>query len=467
MSELRVTQTSVTLGDPHICSDSRTRLSLQAAIYESLVSRTGPGRFTPQLAENWETRDGRVWEFLLRDEVKAHNGASFEASDAAANLKRIVNPKVGGAFGTEGVYSSYLGKATFNAARRLRLIITLPEPMADLLELLVEMPMLPENVMDDLPDRQIGTGRYMVRDGGKEGVTLESNPHYWGARSRYERVHWRGVGSEADRLNLVKKGDTDVASGLSWIGREEANRLGVSTVSQPGYLSVIFMFNCSSGPCTDAKVRRALNYATDVEEINREVMHGAADRLNGPFTPHHFGYNTETRPYPHDPEEAKRLLIEAKRSDLSITMDVPSVMPDESVLLSQVLTKQWEEAGVNVRTRVHGHREQYSHMVRDKKIGDLCCFDSSPLSSFRVLREKIHSRLKGPWWEGYENPRVDSLIDEAQAMVNSEDRRKIYRNVYQIIRDDAPWIFLYSPRLFYALSKVDWQPSWDGVIRIK
>ena len=80
------------------------------------------------------------------------------------------------------------------------------------------------------------------------------------------------------------------------------------------------------------------------------------------------------------------------------------------------------------------------------------------MSSFRVLREKIHSRLKGPWWEGYKNPLVDNLIDKAQSTVNTETRRKIYRNVYQLVRNDAPWVFLYSPKLFYAINNLDWQP---------
>ena len=467
MSELRVAQSSVVFGDPHICSDSRTRLSLQAAIYEPLVGRIGPGRFIPQLAEAWETRDGRIWEFLLRDEVKAYNGASFEADDAVANLMRIIDPKVGGAFGTEGVYASYLGKAAFTAVGRLRLKISLHEPMADLLELLVEMPMLPENGMDDLPDTHVGTGRYLIRDMDNDNVILVRNPYYWGSKPRYEKVHWVGVSGEADRLSLVKKGEADIASGLSWRGVEEAHRIGVSTISQLGYLSVILMFNCASEPCSDVKIRRALNYATDVGEIIRDVMHGSADGLNGPFTPHHFGFNSETRPYPYNPAETKRLLREAERSDLSVTMDVPSVMPDESVELSRVIAKQWRDVGVSVTTRVHEHREHYSHMVRDKKIGDLCCFDSSPMSSFRVLGEKIHSGLKGPWWEGYENPQVDSLIDEAQATVNDEARRNIYRSAYQMIRDDAPWIFLYSPRIHYALKGVDWKPSWEGVVRIE
>jgi hypothetical protein len=53
-------------------------------------------------------------------------------------------------------------------------------------------------------------------------------------------------------------------------------------------------------------------------------------------------------------------------------------------------------------------------LVREKRIHDACCFDSSPLSTFRVLREKVQSTLRGPWWHGYENETVNALIKQAQ-----------------------------------------------------
>ena len=49
--------------------------------------------------------------------------------------------------------------------------------------------------------------------------------------------------------------------------------------------------------------------------------------------------------------------------------------------------------------------------VREKRIGDLAVFDSSPQSSYRVLREKIDSRVRGSWWQGYHNPELNGLID--------------------------------------------------------
>jgi len=106
-------------------------------------------------------------------------------------------------------------------------------------------------------------------------------------------------------------------------------------------------------------------------------------------------------------------------------------------------------------------------MVRAKQIGDACLFDSSPLSSVRVLHEKIHSGRRGPWWQGYQNPDVDALIDQAGATIDHEHRQMIYRQAYRRIRDDAPWVFLYSPLLSYGLGQnaANWKPGRDGLIR--
>jgi peptide/nickel transport system substrate-binding protein len=107
-------------------------------------------------------------------------------------------------------------------------------------------------------------------------------------------------------------------------------------------------------------------------------------------------------------------------------------------------------------------------MVQGKTIDDACLFDSSPLSTFRVLREKLHSGLSGPWWQGYKNPEVDSLIDQAARTIDEAQRRSIYRRVYSKISDDAPWIFLYSPNFFWGVGKRAHgsKIEMDGVIRV-
>ena len=227
------------------------------------------------------------------------------------------------------------------------------------------------------------------------------------------------------------------------------------------------MVDAQEGPGRDRRVRQALNYALDVDEIIAEVKHGAAKPLNGYLTPHHFGYNPETPVYPYDPDKARSLLAQAGYSEgLSLVFDIPSTMPDEAPALARIMVEQYSRVGITVEIVEHQDRAAYSEMVRAKKINDAAAFDSSPASTYRVLREKIHSGLRGPWWEGYHNEEVNSLIGEAQSTVSEQERQAIYRRIYTIIRDDAPWIFLYRPTRYWGVSSTmnDWEPRADGLL---
>jgi peptide/nickel transport system substrate-binding protein len=207
-----------------------------------------------------------------------------------------------------------------------------------------------------------------------------------------------------------------------------------------------------------------------VASIIEQIVDGAAKPLNGYLTPHHFGYDPETPPYPYDPVEARSLLAEAGYPDgLHLVFDIPSSMPDEAPALAQLMAQQLEEVGITLEIIVHEDRAAYSEMVREKRINDAAAFDSSPRSTYRVLREKIHSGLQGPWWEGYHNPEVDALIEEAERTFFDSDRQALYRRIYGIIRDDAPWIFLYRPTRYFAAGPAveGWEPRADGLLIVR
>jgi peptide/nickel transport system substrate-binding protein len=67
------------------------------------------------------------------------------------------------------------------------------------------------------------------------------------------------------------------------------------------------------------------------------------------------------------------------------------------------------------------------------------------------LREKFHSGVRGTWWQGFVNPAVDTLLDQAAETPDNARRQELYRRAYRLIRDDAPWIFLYSPVLNWGI----------------
>ena len=471
LDNLRVAQSNINIGDPHICSDSLNRNSLISAIYEPLIERKGPGIFYPSLARSWSVESGGLtWGFKLREGVFFHNGDEFSSADVIASLKRIVDPSLGGAFGTQGVYASYIGEARFEAPRKDIVKISTTEPMADLLDLLSEMPIAPKDELDNISKEYLGTGPYYVGSKTRGEIVLDRNRDHWGKKAFFDEVSVIEEAKSRVRSEMVLERDVNIGALIDF------NDTGMHQKSEKTYLyslksslCIIFMMNALNGPCSDQRIRQALNYGLDVDDVIKKVKIGQATRLNGYLTPHHFGFNMQTEPYPYDPERARALLREAGHdTGLKLTIDLPTEMPDEAPLLGEIMKEYYTRLGIDIELVSYGDRPAYAEMVRNKRIHDLCCFDSSPLSTFRVLREKIHSAHKGPWWEGYSNSEVDEMIDQAQRTFDDKKREKLYEQIFQKIRDDAPWVFLYRPTYFWALSKElpDWNPTSTGLLNL-
>ena len=467
--KITIMQSSVSLGDPHICSDSANRLSIIFTVYEALVKLDNEGNYQPSLAESWNVEeDARTWTFNLRSGVKFHNGDILRADDVVATLGRVLDPAIGGAFGTQGVYISYLGTAEISKLDDQKVQIVTEEPMADLLDLLVAMPICPKSELNKLPHEYVGSGPYKIAEQPLNKTILKAHDEYWGKAPVYREIHWIAESNSEKRIETLLSGQADIISGISLQDTEQIKKKGEAIVHElKSGLCIIFMCNSQKGPCKDSRIRKALNYALDMDKIIKEIKHGAAIPLNGYLTPHHFGYNPETPAYPYDPEKARSLLAEAGYSDgLKLVFDIPSVMPDEAPQLMQIMVEQFKQVGISVEVIEHKDRAAYSEMVRNKNINDACCFDSSPRSTYRVLREKIQSTLRGPWWQGYENKEVNSLIKQAEATVKDSERQKIYQQIYTIIRDDAPWIFLYRPTHYWGVRSTmkDWKLRTDGLL---
>jgi peptide/nickel transport system substrate-binding protein len=467
-----VVQASVSLGDPHIVSDSTGRLSILHAVYEPLVAVDDAGAFTPSLAERWTVGDdARTWTFTLRKGVYFHNGDTLTARDVVASYRRALDPAIGGAFGTQGVLATYLGSAEIVALDDTTVRIVTAEPMADLLDLVAAIFVGPERELVRLPGVYIGTGPYQIVSLSETRIAMRAHSRHWKPAPAYREIHFAAEPDAGKRVEMLLKGEADIAAGIGVEGKARIEAEGGASVRErESGLCIIFMLNALRGPCTDRRVRQALNYAVDVDAIIAGVANGGATRLNGYLTSHHFGYDPATPAYPHDPDRARQLLAEAGyRDGLALTFDIPSVMPDEAPALARMMADQYRKVGVTVNIVEHGDRAAYSEMVREKKIRDGCCFDSSPRSTFRVLREKLHAGLRGPWWEGYSNPRVDALVARAQATVADAERQRIYREIYSIVRDDAPWVFLYRPTNYWGVRPAleGWLPRADGLVLLR
>lgn len=459
--ELVVMQAHVRVGDPHVCSDDRSRLGLLRAVYEPLVRRSAHGRHHGVLAERWVVSDdARVWTFTLRSEACWHDGRAVRPGDVVASLARIRDDPPDGELGTSGVYQSYLAGATFDVPAPDRVRVTLREPMADLLDVLSELAILHAEHVGRSSQLPSGTGPFTLQERGGDEVTLRRFDGYWGAVTPVRTVRLRAEPDPHARLDAVRTGQGDIAADVPLASTGPHDHVRIT----PGGTTTAFMANLREGALVDRRVRQALNHATDVEAIIAELFAGHADAVASPCTIPQLGFDARLAPYSYDPDRARALLAEAGADRITVRFDVPETLPDEAVALGALLAEQYARVGVTLELVRHHDRAAYADRVREGSIHDAACFDSTPVSSYRLFREKFHGRVQGTWWLGYENEAFDALVDAGATTVDPTLRADTYRRAAALLHEDAPWIYLYAPRWGWALSPAaaEWSPPPEG-----
>ena len=216
VDKITVIQSSVSIGDPHIVSDSANRNGIIYSIYEALVKLDHEGNFQPSLAESWSVaEDSRTWTFNLRSGVMFHNGEILTADDVVATLGRVLDPTIGGAFGTQGVYISYLGNAKISAIDENKVQIITEEPMADLLDLVVAMPICPKSELSKLPQEYVGSGPYTIVEQTDNKLVMKAHDEYWGKTPTYKEIVWKDESNSKKNIEALINGQADLISGIS------------------------------------------------------------------------------------------------------------------------------------------------------------------------------------------------------------------------------------------------------------
>lgn len=470
-----IVQADVRLVDPHDCTDDPDKLAILDAVHEALVRRGPDGRWRPALAERWTVSgDARNWVFELRAGVRCHDGTTVDAEVVADSIMRMARPDMGATLGAPAVWAQYLSGARIAAVSGTSVRIDLDRPMADLLDVLGSGYVLSPRATGSPTDGSgpVGCGAYRIEDyEAGERLVLRADPGHYGGPAANPVLHWRRLAAPADRAAALAAGTVQSATGL---GRGDTAALAgdpeVTLVEHLSPTAIIYLFNTARGPLQDARVRLALNLALDRQALVSTVLGGAGRPLSGFVSPVHFGAPEATGEDAPDRETARRLLREAGWGD-GLTLDVtcPTSLPDEAEALTAAVAAQLAPFGVTFRVERVTDRTGYANRVRRKQIGDLCVFDSSPLSTFRVLYEKIDSRVAGSWWQGYRNPEVETLIDAARTTADDTARAAVLRQCHRLLRDDPPWLYLYNHLRYAGLAgrHDGWRMRADGVLDVR
>ena len=303
-------------------------------VFDTLVGRDADARWTPSLATSWRQLDPTTWEFTLRQGVTFHDGSPFTAADVVASFARI--PAIPN---NPSSYESNLRTvARVETPDPHTLIIHTDRPNPTLPGQFTNVFIIPAHLAKEPAEASgtrvaVGTGPYVLtsfRYG--EGMALERNAHYWGAKPAYERVTVRVINNDAAREAALLSGDIDLMENVppDDVARLRANP-DISVFSRAADRVVFLLPNVApdrlplltaadgkpldGNPMRDLRVRQAISAAIDRPALVSRVLSGQGVP-SMQIVPEGFSGWTPTLPVPKpDPAGARRLLKEAGLPD--------------------------------------------------------------------------------------------------------------------------------------------------------
>ncbi|WP_285824287.1 ABC transporter substrate-binding protein [Schaedlerella arabinosiphila] len=432
--------------DPHRAVSAGTKEVL-FNIYEGLVKPDSDGNLIEALAESYEiSEDAKVYTFTLREGVKFHNGDAVTAEDVKYSIDRCADTSNG-----DPLVSAYSIVERVEIPDEKTVEIYLSEANTEFLAYMTTA-IVPRDY-EELDTDPIGTGpfKYDSRN-PQENVIIVKNEDYWGEKAHLDKVEFRVV-ADADMLvTNLKGGSIDMAMRLTV---SQAAELTEGFHVEEGTMNLVqaLYLNNAVEPLNDEKVRQALCYAIDPQEIMDMIADGKGARIGTSMYPGLKKYFDEeySTYYEQDYEKAKALLKEAGYADgfdLEITV---SAADKPHVDTAQVIVEQLKNIGVNATIKPVEWEAWLEEVYANSKFeSTVVGVDASNLSA-RAMLERFTTDGHGNF-TGFSDAEYDKVFQEAIATTDEDEKVKLYKEAEGILAERAANVYIQDLANMVAIS---------------
>ncbi|WP_213164593.1 ABC transporter substrate-binding protein [Kaustia mangrovi] len=430
-------------------------------IYDGLVRyKDGTLEVEPALAKSWTiSEDGTVYTFKLREGVTFHDGSPFNAEAVVFDFQRMLDENHPyhdtGPFPLAFFFSAV---KEVKALDDMTVEFTLNEPYAPFLSNLayptglIASPAAIKEHGKDFGRNPSGTGpfRFVEWDSNTK-VVVERNEDYWDGAPSLQAVVFRPITDANTRVAEMLSGGIDLMVEVPPDSLAQFGDAAYKIYEQAGPHLWFLILNAKEGPFADKRARQAVNYAIDKKALVDNILQGTAVVAAGPTPPAFaWAYNESLQPYPHDPEKARALLKEAGVAEgTEVTFYVTeggsgmldpvpmgaAIQADlaEVGLDAKIETYEWNTFLGKVNPGLEGKADmaEMAWMTNDP--------DTLPYLALRTDAMPD----KGGFNSGYySNPEVDALLEKARRSTDQDERARLYKEMQEIVREDAPWAFI-------------------------
>ncbi|MDO3379450.1 peptide-binding protein [Geoalkalibacter halelectricus] len=449
---------------PALASDSASS-DINGLVYSGLVRYDKNLEIEGELAESWEiSDDGLTLTFHLRRGVTWHDGAPFTSADVMFTYELMVDPNTPTAYADR-----YLQVVAAEAPDPYTFRVHYAEPLASAL-ISWGLAIHPRHLLEGqdvtrspLARAPIGTGPFrFVQWVSGQRLILEANPDYFEGRPYVNRVIYRIIPDSATMFLELQAGNLD-QMGLTPI--QYARQTETATFQRrfnkfryPASSYVYLGYNLRRPLFEDRRVRQALTYAINRQEIVDGVLLGLGQVAHGPYKPGTWPYNANVRQYPYDPQRALELLAEAGWRDttgdglldkdgrtLSFTI-LTNQGNDQRIKAGEIIQRRLSEIGIDVRLRVIEWASFLKEFVTPGNFDAIIMGWTIPPDpdAFAVW----HSSRTRPGelnFIGFENAEVDGLLERGRHTLDQDERKRYYHRFQEILAEEQPYTFLFVP----------------------
>ena len=454
--ELIIAQLSEAVSlDPHGSNDTSSS-NVAYNIYEQLVYHDENMEIAPGLAESWEQIDDTTWEFKLREGIKFHDGADFNAEAVKTNFERILDPDVGSprAFLYEMIDS-------IEVIDDYTVQFKLKYPFAPFPAHLTHNGggiISPEAIKKDYegmengdePGAYIslnpsGTGWFKL-DEWKSGeyVKLVRNEDYWGEKAKLDSVTFKVVKESLTRVAELESGTSHVIDPLSPSDISRIEGLASASVHKQPSLALSYVgFNMAKEPFDDVRVRQAISMAIDKSQIIDGIYEGTGVPATGPIAPHVWGFDESVQPLEYNVEEAKALLAEAGFENGFETTLWTNDNPDR-IKIAEYVQAALAEIGIDVKIEIlewGAYLEQTAAGQHDMFIlGWTTVTGDADYGLYPLFHSE---NLGDPGNRTFtKDAELDEILEQARQESDETTRLQLYKQAQEKLVEIAPMIYV-------------------------
>ena len=434
--------------DPQKATDSVSR-SIIKLINQTLVYIDNEGNIVPELAQEITKVSPKETLIKIKNDIKFSNGETLTIDDVLFSLERAkASPKMS--------QDLYMIESFEKVDDRTLKINTLYDA-GNLLHKLASggVAIINKKAFEKDENNIVGTGMFKLKEWvAGEKLVLERNEFFKDSKSNIDTLVVKFVPEANSRMIMLETGEIDLARDLLPLDFKKISEDTKFTTVEIETPSNMFLgFDLRNELLADKRVRQAIAYAINNEDLVKTVFNGSASVATSPVPKITTGHNENSNNYPQNIEKAKQLLAEAGYPN-GFNIELFVSEDNQRIDMAVIIQDNLKKIGINAEIKTFQWAAYVSTIENPNIIKPLfiMSWNISNDDPYEVLYPLYHSSQIDAHTNVifYKNEKFDNLISEARETTDKEKRMKLYEEAQDIIQEDLPHYTLVYPKQNFA-----------------